>query len=176
MFQEARGQHGKTGLDEKPIPNSPRRNWEATGRLLLSVGFFRSLASCNIRYLMPTLSTFPTHCYTSAKWSNSWSETVCSVKQSKISEIHASLFHQSPEERISGEGAAGQHLCSNLWRDWEVVESPCLKTNLYLISESLSQPWKVCKYCCSVLQQSGMERNKFCCVLKMPLTNWVKAN
>lgn len=171
MFQEARGQDGNTGLDEKPIPNSPRRNWEATGRLLLSVGFSGSLASWNICCLMPALSMFPAYCSTSTKWCNYWSEIVCSVKQSKISESPALLFHQSPEERIREEGTAGQ-----VQRDWEVAESPCLKTNLYLISESLSQPWKVYKYCCSVLQQSGMERRKFCCVLKMPLTSWVKAN
>lgn len=102
MFQEAWGQHGKTGLDEKPIPNSPRRNWEATGRLLFSVDFFRSLASCTICCLMPALSMFPAYCYTSAKWSNNWCETVCSIKQSKISESPALLFHQSPKERIWG--------------------------------------------------------------------------
>lgn len=44
MLQEARGQHGRAGLDEKHILNSEK----AARRLLLSVDLFRSLASCNV--------------------------------------------------------------------------------------------------------------------------------
>lgn len=49
MLQEAKGQHGNAGLDEKHILNSQKRNTEkATRKLLFSVDLFRSLASCNV--------------------------------------------------------------------------------------------------------------------------------